>query len=320
MNCPNCNTKLLKGARFCHTCGTEIVADLRPCPHCEVKNPVSAKYCHACGQAMETSQNKKSKNKNKTKKTPYVPIYPIAFSSYESVEEQVKKHFFKSLKNRVSDQSNASKYSEYLEVFYRTGFNNEFETFKDQILQDILPLKYTESKRTPIIIDKLLDEGFEKILDRFTIEHTRHLNDFQLPNTILRYENIDKHTVDIQQMILDYLYLEQEELKVYSDFSTIPYNKIKNASKSFLFPNQTELIYLLCDQSVFGSFREGFAFTNEAIYWRAHFNKAQKAYYHELYSIKKEDNWITINDKYFFINRSMNFKIMKLLKKLKSIF
>jgi len=327
MNCTNCKTKLLKNARYCHSCGTEVVTNIKPCPHCDAKNPSNAKFCHACGQSMEIRKQKEktSKKEEKAKKEApvprYEPIYPITFKSdIDKITEQIKTHFFKALKKRVKEQSSESRYSDYLELFYSSGFNYFFDGRINQLTHIILPLKAIDSDRAAIKIDQLLDEGFEMLLDRFTIEHTRHFNEIQLSNADLRYQFAKRSEVDNEQIVFDYLDLEKEKNeKIYTNFVNMPVAKIRNASQHFLFPARDEPILVIGDQTVFGSCREGFAFTTKALYWKAHFNKAQKAYYHELFEVKKEADWVSINGHYFHINRSMNFKISKLLKKLREL-
>ncbi len=326
MNCPNCPTKFVKGARFCHNCGTENVLQVKACVHCETKNPSNAKFCHACGQGMDSKNSTQEKDKQDKKGSEtiiekYESVYPIEFSqSTEKVTEQIKTHFFQALKKRVAEQSKSTKYSDYLEEFYSSGFHYFFDTRIQQLTHIILPLKNVDSERAAIKIDQLLDEGFDVLLNQFTIEHTRHLNEIQLSNAVLRYHFVKKEELDINQIVFDYLDIEREKgEKIYTNFMKMPVAKIRNASQNFLFPSRDEPILVICDQTVFGTCREGFAFTTKGLYWKAHFNKAQKAYYKELYEIKSESDWVTINGQYFHINRSLNFKIAKLLKKLKSL-
>lgn len=325
MNCPNCHTKFVKNARFCHNCGTENVLQVKACPHCETKNPSNAKFCHACGQPMNKKSTKGQDKQQSEKSEPvvekYDSTYPIDFKqSTEKVTEQIKTHFFQALKKRVKEQSKANKYSDYLEEFYSSGFHYFFDTRIQQLTHIIMPLKNVDSERAAIKIDQLLDDGFDVLLNQFTIEHTRHLNEIQLSNAVLRYQFIKKEDVDINQIVFDYLDIEREKNeKIYTNFMNMPVAKIRNASQNFLFPARNEPILVICDQTVFGTCREGFAFTTKGLYWKAHFNKAQKAYYQELYEVKSESDWLTINGQYFHINRSLNFKIAKLLKKLKSL-
>jgi len=74
---------------------------------------------------------------------------------------------------------------------------------------------------------------------------------------------------------------------------------------------------LICDQSVLGSLKEGFAFTEKAIYWRMHFEPARKVSYENISEIKREKDWITINGHFFNTTNSLNIRILKLLRKLK---
>ena len=71
---------------------------------------------------------------------------------------------------------------------------------------------------------------------------------------------------------------------------------------------------LIADQTIFGSCKEGFSLTEKGIYWKAHFEKANKVFFQEITSIKKEKDWITINGHFFNVSPSMNIKMMKLLR------
>ena len=119
-------------------------------------------------------------------------------------------------------------------------------------------------------------------------------------------------------MIPDYLALDLEGEKVYTDFLKMPLDKLKNASKSFLFPEKDEKILFICDQSILGSCKEGFAMTEKALYWKAHLEKARAVDYRLLDEIKRTKEWISINGDFFNVSPSINLKMMKLLKKLRN--
>ncbi len=57
--------------------------------------------------------------------------------------------------------------------------------------------------------------------------------------------------------------------------------------------------------------------TDRAIYWRAPFDRARKLPYKEIRTLKKEEEWLTLNGHFFTANPSLNLKLYKLLKKLK---
>ena len=63
----------------------------------------------------------------------------------------------------------------------------------------------------------------------------------------------------LREMIFDYLDFDQEPDKVFTDLSQIPAAVLQKAMKSFLLPGANEQIFFICDQTLFGSCKEGFA-------------------------------------------------------------
>jgi hypothetical protein len=100
----------------------------------------------------------------------------------------------------------------------------------------------------------------------------------------------------------------------------MPPRKVRNASQSFLFADPNERIFFICDQSILGSAKEGFAMTDQALYWRMPLQKAERVYYDKIESVKREKRWITVNDMFFNVSPTLNLKMLKLLKKLKRLF
>jgi membrane protease subunit (stomatin/prohibitin family) len=52
--CPNCNAANKVGAKFCASCGKEIVIGIN-CPKCNAKIPADSKFCTECGTKLEGS-------------------------------------------------------------------------------------------------------------------------------------------------------------------------------------------------------------------------------------------------------------------------
>jgi hypothetical protein len=50
MECSNCQTPNLDGARFCINCGTPLPVQ---CPNCGHSNPAQAKFCSNCGHKLD---------------------------------------------------------------------------------------------------------------------------------------------------------------------------------------------------------------------------------------------------------------------------
>lgn len=288
------------------------------CASCDTENPIEAKFCLQCGLPLGAPTTEKQPPAAGS----YQPRYPITGLSTIAILEEVRSHFFQALKARVAIQSAPEKYSAYVASFYSSGFHYFFEEQIAALADLLLPLVELGSERAQIRIDQLLEDQYEAILDRFTIEQTKHLNLIQLSNGVLRYEAINSPTdLPIDQLIFDYLDLDREHNeKIYTNFKEMPLAKIKNASQHFLFPERNEPILVIGDQTLFGSCKEGFAFTSAALYWKAHFNKAQRVYYTELYDIEREQEWLNINGHYFHVSPSLNFKIAKLLRKLRALY
>ena len=94
--------------------------------------------------------------------------------------------------------------------------------------------------------------------------------------------------IDIQKMALDFLALEEEQVPVYTDFIKMPVRKLRNASRSFLQPEPEEKIWFICDLSLFGNTKQGFAMTEQALYWKSGLQGKQKVFYHMLRSLRRE--------------------------------
>lgn len=331
VNCQNCGNKVLQGAKFCHHCGSKIVFRLEACPHCNTMNTTDAVFCKGCGRALrkanDTKNNQKNdntqqqntsnqKNKKPKKLKPYKAEFPMILDSEKEILAQIKTYFFRELRELVKIISKPEKYDKYVDVFYSSGFSYFFDIRSRELLNNIkVLLQKVQPNRLEPAIDQLMGHTFDQLFDRFTQENTITLNEWALPNT-LKYENRKLAEINLDKLILDYLDVSGEE-KIYTDFSKISPKKFTNAYKSFLFAEQDELVLALADQTVFGSCKEGFAFTNRGLYWKAHFNKAKKVYYDNILEAKKEQDWLRINGHYFHFNKKMNYKSLKLLRKLR---
>ena len=53
--CPKCNAANQPGAKFCHSCGAQMVVPQAACPKCNAANPAGAKFCHSCGANLQAS-------------------------------------------------------------------------------------------------------------------------------------------------------------------------------------------------------------------------------------------------------------------------
>lgn len=348
-HCQHCGSKLLKNAKFCHNCGEAVVLKMEACQTCNTLNPINAIYCIGCGESLSSNakgksqqHNQKNNQKNNQKsgqkdtrknqseastedkkldKDTYIykPIYTITITEPSEMQEETKSYFFQALRTTVQAISDEKLYSKYVQVFYDSGFNFYFSQRQRQLIKDLQLIPRLYPNDIDYQIDLLVDNTFEALLDRFITTHTRELNNWQPPD-VTRWELVKKEDLDVEKMISDYLDIADDDSKHYINFISVPLPKLKNAHKSFLFAEKTERLLVLSDQTIFGSCKEGYAITNKGLYWKAFFNTPNRYFFEEFYDIRKEQDWININGQYFHVNPKMNYKLLKLLKKLRAVY
>jgi hypothetical protein len=307
--CPNCAAEMIPGAKFCHRCGDKFKEKTKPCPACQEQSPLASVFCHHCGFHFEGK---------KAPKKAYQPYFELNFES-DDLTEQVKALFFRSLRKRVEEEHDIEKYSHYVERFYQSRFREVYSARSEQIAQTLQVHWNRFGVEGLPEIDQKLSNSFEGLLDFFTINYCPDLNGILLPSAILKYEHATPGKTDLWNMIRDYIDFEREEEQFYFNFYTMEAGLLATACKQFLSAQRGEKVFFICDLSIKGTCKEGFALTDEAIYWRAPFDKARAVRYKDLQQLTKAKDWITINGHFFTANTSLNLKLFKLLKKLKAM-
>lgn len=262
---------------------------MKHCHHCGTVLPDSAKFCHNCGKPQQASIFEES----------------TVFEKEGSAEKDFIDLFFSLLRQRVEDDFQSDQFQAYSERVYESGF------------RDTVYRRAAQFAEAPDTDPHL---NIHSLIDFFIIHYCKDFTPVYLPEAILKYQDLSPGQIDLFKMVLDYLDFANETEKVYTDFLTMPIEKLKNAGKFFLFPKKEERILLICDQSFFGSCKEGFALTERAIYWKAYLQTARKVPYVELNEIKREKDWVTINGHFFNVNTSVNLKLQMLLRKLQSMY
>lgn len=312
---------MLDHARYCHQCGSKVAAANVTCPSCQSENPANATFCSQCGQVLGGGQ--RAQQQQGAPNTGSRPAsYKFDFSNIKFIVNDIRQYFFAALQRQLADEQNPKKYPDYLDVFYNCPFRGNFEKRAAQLAEELQDLNKRRGPQAQAEIDRLMDRTFDALLDHFILVYCKHLNELQLPEAILKYATAKAGEFPTAQIIFDYLDLNHEtEATYYLDFVTMPAIKLKNAVKSFLFnAGKEENPLLICDQTIFGSCKEGFCLTDRGIYWKAHFNKPGFARYAQLEEVVRQSDWISINGQYFHVSKGMNVKILKLLKKLKTLY
>ncbi|TNE59296.1 MAG: zinc ribbon domain-containing protein [Bacteroidetes bacterium] len=306
--CPNCAAELIPGAKFCHRCGDRVVEKTKQCPACHEANPLASVFCHHCGHHFDHRRQ-----------TPpaFEPRYHLDFDP-DLLTEQIKSLFFRSLRGRVEEEYDPDLYSAYVERFYQSKFREVYAVRSGQIAQDVLSRWERFGTEGLPDIDRYIERSFDGLLDYFTIQFCPDLSQVLLPSAILKYEHATPAKTDLWQMIQDYLDFEHEDETLYFNFISMPGELISNACKNYLTAQGKEKVYFICDLSIKGTCKEGFAMTDKGLYWRAPFSKGRCVLYADLRTLEKGKDWLTINGHFFTTNPSLNLKLYKLLKKLRS--
>lgn len=276
---------------------------MKSCPNCQTSLPDEARFCFQCG-APQPQHNDRG--------------IPALIDWEQDVAAQITAHFFANLQEKVRDEYGQTEHLPFSERVYESGFRDIVERrakqvgekLETQLNLDAISLKTANKKVVALL---------EELTDFFVIRYCQDLLQVPLPESILKYQHLKLEEIDLFQMVLDYLDFAHESEVVYTDFLVMPVEKLKNAGRSFLFPEKNEKILLICDQSLFGSCKEGFALTEKGIYWKAHLQKARQVQYDQIRGVEKEKDWININGYFFNVNVSLNQKMLKLLKKLRQL-
>lgn len=302
--CTNCHTDLPDEARFCHHCGTPVEPPVKSCPRCGQENPPEARFCAHCGLNFVE------------KRPPHNVFEPPPTLS---TEEEITARFFEVFERKIRQEQDPERLPAYLDRFEGSDFKHTFELRVRQLAEQIEKIR-TGSVRPQTEARYLLEDAIEGLSDFFLIRHCQDLNVVPLPEAILRYETLQRDGLDFFRLVMDFLDFPSENETVYTDFLAMPMEKLRNASASFLFPAKDERILFICDQSILGSAKEGFAMTDRALFWKAPLEKPHWVYYSDLQSLEPEKDWLKINGFFFNAGRSLNVKLLKLLRKLQTLY
>ena len=304
--CIKCKSELPARARFCPVCGTPVIEEPFVCPECHTENPMDAVACEGCGKTFTTSAE--------SEKT--TPVHNIFDNSYqEAIEQDVADRFSLFFEKRLGEEHRPSLHGAYIDRFFKSDFRTTAD-YRIRQLAEYLREQELEKSVTEKEKKIFLHGAFEELIDFFIIRFCADLNEANFPEAILKYQGLEREKINLGEMIFDYLDLDNEDESVFTDFVAMPPKKLKNAADSFLLPKKGETLFFILDLSFPGHCKDGFAMTNEAIYWKIPLEKKQRVFYKKLKEIKREEDWISINGIFFNANKSLNLKLIRLLKRL----
>ena len=303
--CKKCKSELPAGARFCPNCAAPIIEETFDCPNCGVENSMDAMTCSGCGLSFSL------------KKAKAAPAANDIFDNIhqQGLEQEVADRFSVAFEKRLKEEHGPSLHSAYIDRFFKGEFRTSAD-YRIRQLAEHLQGFSGEKKEVEKQRSAILHQAFEELIDYFVIRYCTDLNETFLPEAILKYQGLELEKINLSEMIADYLDFENEEESVFTNFVSMPAKKLKNAADTFLQPKKGETLYFICDLSLLANCKDGFAMTNEAIYWKMPLENKQRVFYKKLKEVKREEDWISINGIFFNAGTTLNLKLIRLLKRL----
>ncbi|MBK9014897.1 MAG: zinc ribbon domain-containing protein [Saprospiraceae bacterium] len=228
-NCRACQKPMPDDARFCPACGTPVIVETFDCPRCGSENDLHAVACSNC-QLVFTPEKKEP---------PKAKLSDIFDNSHvESLEQAIADRFSLAFEKRLKEEHHPSLHHAYIDRFYKSEFRASVDFRIKQLAE--------QAQRNPDNDQKFsfAASAFEELLDYFIIRYCDDLNEAIFSEKILKYQGQLAEKIQPGELILDYLDFEHEGETVYTDFVTMPANKLKNAAQNFLFPQKGETIFL----------------------------------------------------------------------------
>lgn len=311
--CKCCNTELRDTAQYCHNCGLQVEGNALVCLKCSTPNPGNAKFCFNCGFPI---------NVQYTPKAHISPRFKLDFNDIATLPAQLKDAFLLYVSYLSELEGNAENQAHLAETTFETsGFRRDI--FDEVVIKLVAQLeKFYQIDNAAAFpkIEKQIDLSFLDLGELFWIKYMPSLQRFPLSKSILNYQGSIKASINLQQMIQDYLQLSEETLVYYLHAVDIPIKKLSNARKSFFNHDSGEFPIVLIDQTLFGSSKEGLVFSQKALYWKAAFHKSMRVPFEKINNLKYYTNYLEINGAYCNLTETLNYKIYKLLNRLKVIY
>lgn len=274
------------------------------CQNCGTSLPVEARFCWNCG-------------------APQLPEAEPVFA--EEVPEpslldwkgdlplQITQLFIRYLRDRLAQERQQNP-EQYMEQLYSTGFREILHRRATQLGDRLLD---RHESGIPLQRPVSLELGmfFEDMGDQFWLHYAQGVSP-KLSLDVLQYQSQSWHEVSPELLIADYLQIQEEEVRYYSDFLQVAPKVLKNAAEAFLFAKPRERLFLLADLSLLGSCKEGFAITDAGLYWRANLGKPAHIHYSEPFTLQGEKSWLLINGQFFHASPTLDYKILCLLRRI----
>lgn len=310
-NCQSCNTHLLPNALYCHNCGKQAEGDGVVCFECKNVNPAAARFCARCGSGI---------NLKYTPKPNISPVYGIDFNDIPTLPTQLHEAFKVYVCWALEQEHQSEKEALFLQTLEKSGFRQQYlEEATVLMTQEFELLFEMHGIGSFEQIEQNIETQFARLLERFLVDFCNPFLPKTLSKNILHYQEATLRSTNLHQMVLDYLDLDNENLTAYTNAIDIPFKKLKNARSTFFQPQTGEIPYIFIDQTLLGSGKEGCILTAKALYWKSYFQKSAQVQFSEIEKLVFFNDRLEINNIYFNVNPSVNYKLYRLLFRLRTL-
>ena len=232
----------------------------------------------------------------------------------EVTPAELRAEFEDQLGARLTDYFGAEDLPRYLTV-YRNAEN--FHHIRDVSLHGLS--RWINARPPGGEIDPRKRRVFGELIEYFIVEPAAGIHEGSFPQKVLRYQGAEWEKVDLFKMVMDYLDFRAVSEQVYTDFVAIPPKVLKRATDNYLQTSKDERLFFICDQSLFGFGKQGFAMTDSAIYWKNVLQPAGAATYTTLRGVELKGGHLLIDGQYFDAGPKLNLQLALLLDKLRRL-
>ena len=279
------------------------------CPNCGAIVPEGARFCPNCGHRLEDEPVLELEDIEAQE-----PVVTDAPPPRELTLEDVRSMFEDLLGERLTAYFGADRLPDYLALYRR---DETFRQIRDVSLKSLAA--YLNQALQPGRAKRRRDDVLAGLVEYFVVETTSELHPGRLPQRLLRYQSVDWTRVDLFRLVMDYLDLDHETETVYTDFITTPAKVLRQATQSYLRAGRDERLLLICDQSLLGSGKHGFAFTDSAVYWKNVLQPAGLATYTTRSMVVVQEGHLLVDGQYFDAGGRLNLRVAVLLDKLRRL-
>lgn len=316
--CTNCGSVLPEGAKFCPQCGHPVEE-----PHSEVDEESDQRKSENSKQAspFESREQIAADNNRPVPGVTSPPAGPDEFEGIDwngSLMSDFRALFKELFHQRVQDYFGESAVARYESARRQSEFKQTVSTQLAALADWVRNNRSLPAWQNKLGYDRLLIAS-EALIEFFLVEEAKNIHGGIWPQRLLRHQTSHWGDVDLFSLVMDYLDFSSEEESIYTDFVRMPARVLRNVTNRYLSATMDERVLFVCDQSLLGNGKDGYAMTDVAIYWRPVLQGPHRLLYQDIDQLSIKADHLNINGLFFDAGKSLNFKMALLLRRLSTL-